>query len=106
MTPREQALILRLAACELTREERSIIVLRRILRDLGWTDAAVTYSPLKREVCASQELPMTQDTLAGVDTIGRVTPAYYGFGGPPGRDGSSTSCKPGGLPRAMPILVC
>jgi hypothetical protein len=41
MTPREQALLLRLCACELTQETRSIIVLRRILRDLGWTDAAM-----------------------------------------------------------------
>ena len=37
---REQALLLRLAAAELQHEERSIIVLRRILiGDLGW-DAA------------------------------------------------------------------
>jgi hypothetical protein len=41
MTPREQALLLRLCACELTQETRSIIVLRRILHDLGWTDAAM-----------------------------------------------------------------
>lgn len=42
MTPREQALILRLAAAEIAGEARSIIVLRRTLADLGWSDAGMT----------------------------------------------------------------
>jgi uridine kinase len=33
MTPRETALLLRLAACEVQKEARSVFVLRRILRD-------------------------------------------------------------------------
>lgn len=41
MTPREHALLLRLAAAEVANEPQSIRVLRRILRDLGWTDAAL-----------------------------------------------------------------
>ena len=56
-------------------------------------------------------LPVTrdtvlQDTLAGVDTIGRLTPAYYGFCYPPVEHGSSTNCKPGALPLALARLVC
>lgn len=39
MTPREQALLLRLAACTLTGEVRSVYVLRKTLGDLGWTAA-------------------------------------------------------------------
>lgn len=42
MTPREQALILRLCAAELTRETRSALVLRQTLTRLGWTDEAMT----------------------------------------------------------------
>jgi hypothetical protein len=38
---RENALLLRLLACELTNETRGIVVLRRILHDLGWTDAQI-----------------------------------------------------------------
>lgn len=41
MTPREHALLLRLVAAELLDEPQSIRVIRRILRDLGWTDAAL-----------------------------------------------------------------
>jgi hypothetical protein len=41
MTPREYALLLRLAAATLTQETRSIVVLRRTLGGLGWTDAAL-----------------------------------------------------------------
>jgi len=41
MTPRETALLLRLAACEVRPEPRSAVVLRRILRDLGWSDDAL-----------------------------------------------------------------
>ncbi len=41
MTPHEQALLLRLAAAELTNEPHSIFVLRRMLADLGWTDAGM-----------------------------------------------------------------
>lgn len=39
MTPREQALLLRLAAAETTDETRSIFVLRKTLESLGWTEA-------------------------------------------------------------------
>ena len=46
-----------------------------------------------------------QDTVAAAGTIGRLTPAYYGFCDPPGRDGSSKSCKPEALPLTLPILV-
>jgi hypothetical protein len=38
---REYALLLRLAAAELTQETRSIVVLRRTLGSLGWTEAAL-----------------------------------------------------------------
>jgi hypothetical protein len=38
---REYALLLRLAAAELTQETRSIVVLRRTLLCLGWTEAAL-----------------------------------------------------------------
>lgn len=38
MTKRDQALLLRLAAAELTNESRSIIVLCATLHRLGWTD--------------------------------------------------------------------
>ncbi len=41
MTPREKALLLRLVAAELTQEDRSIVVIRRTLYDLGWTAAAM-----------------------------------------------------------------
>ena len=41
MTPRERTLILRLAAAEVAHEARSALVLRRILRDLGWDDASL-----------------------------------------------------------------
>lgn len=41
MTPREKALLLRLAAAETTQEVRSIVVLRDTLRRLGWTDEAM-----------------------------------------------------------------
>jgi hypothetical protein len=41
MTPREQALLLRLTAAEVASEVQSVFVLRRILRDLGWTEAAM-----------------------------------------------------------------
>lgn len=40
-TPHEQALLLRLAACTIKDEPQSIFVLRRILRDKGWTDEAM-----------------------------------------------------------------
>lgn len=42
MTPREQALILRLCAADLMHEARSVIVLRQTLTRLGWTDEAMT----------------------------------------------------------------
>jgi hypothetical protein len=41
MTPREQALILRLCAADIADEPRSVIVLRRTLAALGWTDEAM-----------------------------------------------------------------
>lgn len=40
-THREHALLLRLAAAEVAHEPQSIRVIRRILRDLGWTDGAL-----------------------------------------------------------------
>jgi hypothetical protein len=54
MTPRETALLLRLAAAETTREQRSIIVLRRILRDMGWDDAELDAACLRlRAACGA-----------------------------------------------------
>lgn len=45
-------------------------------------------------------------SVAAAGTIGRMTPAYYGFGGPPVEHGSSKSCKPGVLPLTIARLVC
>ena len=38
---REQALLLRLVAAELQHEERSVIVLRKILEEIGWDAAQI-----------------------------------------------------------------
>lgn len=55
-TPREQALMLRLAAAEVAGEERSVFVLRRILRDLGWSDAALDAATARVTTAARAEL--------------------------------------------------
>ena len=41
MTPREQALLLRLLAAEIAGEARSVVVLRHTLADLGWDTARI-----------------------------------------------------------------
>ncbi len=71
----------------------------------------VIYPNLKRLGLLLATQPVTHDTViqateAAAGTIGRMTPAYYGFGGPPVEHGSSTSCKPGALPLTVAKLVC
>ena len=41
MTPREQALLLRLVAAEIAGEARSVVVLRHTLAELGWDAARI-----------------------------------------------------------------
>lgn len=61
VTPREKALLLRLAAAETTDEVRSIVALRDTLRRLGWTDAAMdAASALVRRVLAGVVLTQAQ----------------------------------------------
>lgn len=61
MTPREKALLLRLAAAETTQEVRSIVVLRDTLRRYGWTDEAMDAAVvLVRRVLAGVVLTQAQ----------------------------------------------
>ena len=66
MTPREAALLLRLAACEVRTEPRSAVVLRRILRDLGWSDAALdaAVARLRQALAGVGYVQMTMDEAA------------------------------------------
>lgn len=67
-TIREQALLLRLAAADVANEAQSRFVLRRTLRDLGWTDAAMDATV--ERVCAEMRTvrttpaPMTFEAAA------------------------------------------
>lgn len=62
MTPREKALLLRLAAAAETDELRSIVALRDTLRRLGWTDEAMDAAVvLVRRVLAG--VVLTQDHM-------------------------------------------
>jgi hypothetical protein len=62
MTPRAYALLLRLAAATLTAETRSIIVLRRTLGSLGWTEAALD-AGVASATAAVRGVAATQTTM-------------------------------------------